>query len=268
MSDIVMPSGFRRTDLVRLMTQCLTTLGYSQAAQLLEQESGILLLSEPIERFRAAVLAGDWALAESLIASLGFPTAASRLSAELLVLRQKYLELLEARKAEDALRCLRNQLAPLEQRMAAEGCLPTAASSGVTNGSSHPSIHAASIAGSSARSSPAPTDGMLPPPGSNNSSVSNGKAASSSPNARLGISVRELSAYLMCTNEELMRRTGWDGSQGKPSSSSTRLQPSSTSPTTTPLTPLPLPSFLSPRHLTEYLTIRAAAIHTACVTTA
>ena len=72
MSDIVMPSGFRRTDLVRLMTQCLTTLGYSQAAQLLEQESGILLLSEPIERFRAAVLAGDWALAESLIASLGF----------------------------------------------------------------------------------------------------------------------------------------------------------------------------------------------------
>ena len=29
--DIVMPSGFRRVDLVRLMTQCLSTLGYEQA---------------------------------------------------------------------------------------------------------------------------------------------------------------------------------------------------------------------------------------------
>ena len=149
-------------------------------------------------------------------------------------------------RAEDALHCLRNQLAPLEQRMAAEGCLPTAASSGVTNGSSHPSIHAASIAGSSARSSPAPTDGMLPPPGSNNSSVSNGKAASASPNARLGISVRELSAYLMCTNEELMRRTGWDGSQGKPSSSTAHdySQAALTNHNTTNTTPSLLPSSL------------------------
>ena len=38
-SEVVMPSGFRRVDLVRLMTQCLSTLGYTRAAELLQEES-------------------------------------------------------------------------------------------------------------------------------------------------------------------------------------------------------------------------------------
>ena len=112
-SEIITPSGFRRVDVVRLMTQCLSTLGYAQAAEVLQKESGVVLLAEPISRFRAAVLAGEWAVAESLLDSLGFVTSESRLAAEFLLLRQKYLELLEAQKPEEALQCLRCQLAPL-----------------------------------------------------------------------------------------------------------------------------------------------------------
>ena len=58
-SDLVLPSGFRRVDMVRLITQCLTTLGYENAAQALQQESGMLLASEPIAHFRTAVLNGS-----------------------------------------------------------------------------------------------------------------------------------------------------------------------------------------------------------------
>ena len=41
------------------------------------------------------------------------------------------------------------------------------------------------------------------------SSVVNGKAATLSDGPRLGCTVRELSAYLMCSSAELRRRTGW-----------------------------------------------------------
>ena len=71
MSDVVMPSGFRRVDLVRLITQCLSTLGYANAAQVLQQDSGVLLLAEPIVRFKGAVLNGEWQEASSLVESLG-----------------------------------------------------------------------------------------------------------------------------------------------------------------------------------------------------
>eukprot|EP00325_Prymnesiales_sp_UTEX-LB-985_P018767 CAMPEP_0174757914 /NCGR_PEP_ID=MMETSP1094-20130205/107499_1 /TAXON_ID=156173 /ORGANISM="Chrysochromulina brevifilum, Strain UTEX LB 985" /LENGTH=556 /DNA_ID=CAMNT_0015963833 /DNA_START=42 /DNA_END=1712 /DNA_ORIENTATION=+ len=117
----ILPSGFRRIDLVRLLTQCLSTLGYDRSVAALEQESGIRLLSEPMARFRSAVLSGDWATIEILIGeatvrAIGFTSEASRLEAQCLVMQQKYLELLEAGRAEDALRCLRCQLAPIYQQ--------------------------------------------------------------------------------------------------------------------------------------------------------
>ena len=53
-------SGFRRADVARLVAQCLLDMGYSQAANVLEQEAGVKCLSEPVSRFREAVLRGDW----------------------------------------------------------------------------------------------------------------------------------------------------------------------------------------------------------------
>ena len=51
-------AGFKRSDVVRLVTQCLQGLGYHSAASKLEQDSGILLLAEPVQRFRQGILEG------------------------------------------------------------------------------------------------------------------------------------------------------------------------------------------------------------------
>lgn len=56
----LLESGFRRADVVRIVTQCLHGMGYARAADVLEQDSGVKCLSEPIFRFREAILCGDW----------------------------------------------------------------------------------------------------------------------------------------------------------------------------------------------------------------
>ena len=55
-SDERLAAGFRRSDCVRLITQCLQGLGYNGAASRLEEDSGILLLAQPVSRFRQGVL--------------------------------------------------------------------------------------------------------------------------------------------------------------------------------------------------------------------
>ena len=181
---------------------------------LLQEESGILLLSEPIARFRAGVLAGDWALAESLIDDLGFASFGSKLAAQFLLLRQKYLELLEAQQPEEALRCLRGQLAPLEQRRSEETATERA-------GAATPSAASPSPTLSPPMPPPPPT--LAPSAGASAGGPGGTAAATASsspppparPPPRLGSTVRELSAYLMCDVSELKRRTEWDGSGGK-----------------------------------------------------
>jgi BarA-like signal transduction histidine kinase len=56
----LLASGLQRADVVRLITQCLQDMGYARAADVLEQDSGVKCLSEPISRFRKAILRGDW----------------------------------------------------------------------------------------------------------------------------------------------------------------------------------------------------------------
>ena len=212
-TDVVMPSGFRRDDLVRLMTQCLTTLGYANSAEALQRESGILLLAEPVAQFRAAVLDGKWETAESLLDSLQFSTAASRLSAEWLLVHQKYLELIVASKHEEALRVLRSQLTPLDQRRAAGGCSGDASSVG-SGGAGAVTVMFASdgrmrVGGhQSAHAAHGPANGSAQP-AANGASGANG-ACSSSPSPPGG-TLGEATAYLMCTSSDLHERLGWDG---------------------------------------------------------
>ena len=113
--DELIESGFRRGDVVRLMTQCLHSLGYVGAAQALEHDSGIQLMSEPVSRFRAGILDGAWQRVEELVEELGLPSEASRVNVRFLVYRQKYLELVESQDLAAALQCLRQQLAPLDK---------------------------------------------------------------------------------------------------------------------------------------------------------
>ena len=108
--ELVEPFGFARADLVRLMMQCLSSLGYEHAVKSLQQESGIHLFSEPIARFRDCVLCGDWDAAKSVVDHLGFSTLATKLAVQFMLGRQKYLELLEAQRT-DAAPCS-DELAP------------------------------------------------------------------------------------------------------------------------------------------------------------
>ena len=225
-SDLIEPHGFRRADLVRLMTQCLTTLGYSQAASTLQQESGIQLLSEPISRFRDAVVKGEWDVADGLLEQLGFEAASTKLTARFFVQRQKYLEHLEARRPEEALKCLRGQLAPLELKRSAAA---DAAAGGAASAAAAPASGAGSLAAAvappvapmaAAAAAPAgshsPFSVSPPPVGGTSGASSHARPNTPPPTlARLGSTVRELSAYLMCDPSELSGRTGWDGASGE-----------------------------------------------------
>lgn len=196
-SSEILPSGFRRDDLVRLLTQCIHGLGYHRAAESLEHDSGIRLLSAPMVSFRSGILEGDWDAVERIVDELQLAPPA-RASVRFLVARQKYMELLEAGKAPDALRCLREQLAPLEKDGAA---LDSGRRRGRQSIAPRPSDLEADD--DSARTAlarrPRPPSAPSPPPAS-----------------QLGASVQELSAYLMCTSAaELHEASGWDGARGE-----------------------------------------------------
>ena len=117
-SDERLAAGFRRSDCVRLITQCLQGLGYNGAASRLEEDSGILLLAQPVSRFRQGVLEGQWRDMDALVDDMQLhPNCRARVC--FLIYRQKYLELLEAGCSAEALRCLREQLAPLQAHITA-----------------------------------------------------------------------------------------------------------------------------------------------------
>ena len=240
--ELVEPFGFARADLVRLMMQCLSSLGYEHAVKSLQQESGIHLFSEPIARFRDCVLCGDWDAAKSVVDHLGFSTLATKLAVQFMLGRQKYLELLEAQRTDAALACLRDELAPLEHsrkeaeaaaessaaasRAAAAACAAAAAAdaaAAAAAGTAADAAAPAAAAHAAATATSAPA-GAAPAaaPCSSSTAIFAAGASSSTPApaalpptlCRLGSSIRELSAYLMTEPSELIVRTGWDGAAG------------------------------------------------------
>eukprot|EP00037_Helgoeca_nana_P003319 m.39659 g.39659 ORF g.39659 m.39659 type:complete len:558 (-) comp13724_c0_seq2:234-1907(-) len=102
-----------RTELVRLLTQSLQDLGYSQAAGTLEAESGFPMEMEHGSDFRAAILTGDWNAACALFDALQVDST-NMPKVKFAVLEQKYLELLERRELKEALYCLREEMSPLQ----------------------------------------------------------------------------------------------------------------------------------------------------------
>lgn len=102
---------YDRTQLVRLMAGYLCELGYTHTAQTLQAESHITLEDASVVRFRAAVLAGDWPAALALLPCLhvsqqDFPAVLFAIG------RQRYLELLQAHRINEALKVLQNDVTP------------------------------------------------------------------------------------------------------------------------------------------------------------
>jgi len=102
-------------EIIRLMLQTMTDLGYKQSVQNLQSESGLQLEDSDVTVFRSAVLSGDWKLAEDTLPNLEFQSPSDFQKASLLIKEQKYLELLESRELKIALLVLRNEIAPISQ---------------------------------------------------------------------------------------------------------------------------------------------------------
>ncbi|KAG7575398.1 hypothetical protein FFLO_00388 [Filobasidium floriforme] len=131
----------KREEVVRLMLQALRDIGYSQSAEVLEAESGYVQEPALAGSFRQAILGGRWSEAIHLLSDLGVVLPEDRGSgrkntnsadltfrngsgsnskkqdtpgrrAIFMVLRQKYLELIEAGQTVRALKVLRLEVAP------------------------------------------------------------------------------------------------------------------------------------------------------------
>ncbi|CAG8755986.1 3685_t:CDS:2, partial [Dentiscutata heterogama] len=112
-SALTSPQNPRREELVRLMVQAMQDMGYSKSASQLEKESGFLLESSAVAKFRDGVLNGDWDLVESLFPTLELDQNQDIVIVRFLIRQQKYLELLERREIKLALYTLRSELTPL-----------------------------------------------------------------------------------------------------------------------------------------------------------
>ncbi|KAF0462334.1 WD40 domain-containing protein [Gigaspora margarita] len=112
-SALTSPQNPRREELVRLMVQAMQDMGYSKSATQLEKESGFLLESSAVAKFRDGVLKGEWDLVESLFPTLELDQNQDIVIVRFLIRQQKYLELLERREIKLALYTLRSELTPL-----------------------------------------------------------------------------------------------------------------------------------------------------------
>jgi len=103
-------------DTLRLIGQHLRILGLSKTTDMLINESGCMLEHPAASNFSNLIMSGEWDKAEKALNDL---KALIDLSADVtkmrfLILEQKYLECLEDGKILEALKCLRDELAPLK----------------------------------------------------------------------------------------------------------------------------------------------------------
>jgi len=104
-------------DILRLIGQHLKYLGLDKTTELLIKESGCMLEHPIAVNFCNLIMSGDWEEAEITLNTL-IPvmeeTNSNITHMRFLILEQKYLENLEDGKILDALKCLRDEIAPLK----------------------------------------------------------------------------------------------------------------------------------------------------------
>mgnify|MGYP002715146364 CR=1 FL=1 len=113
---------FAPAEILRLVLQLLQDMGCSDSFETLRTESGVELEAPLVAALRTAVLEGQWAEAERILAADADAAETTQIPAPsgsleyvyYLMFVQHYLELLEARAVTDALRVLRERIVPLE----------------------------------------------------------------------------------------------------------------------------------------------------------
>lgn len=104
-------------DILRLIGQHLRYLGLDKTTELLVKESGCMLEHPTAASFCGLIMSGKWDEAEKSLNTLKSIMEDSNnniTNMKFLILEQKYLECLEDGKILEALKCLRDELAPLK----------------------------------------------------------------------------------------------------------------------------------------------------------
>jgi WD40 repeat protein len=104
-------------DILRLIGQHLRYLGLNKTTELLVNESGCMLEHPTAASFCGLIMSGKWDEAEGSLNSLKSimeDSLQNITNMKFLILEQKYLECLEDGKILEALKCLRDELAPLK----------------------------------------------------------------------------------------------------------------------------------------------------------
>eukprot|EP00939_MAST-03C_sp_MAST-3C-sp1_P004587 g4587.t1 len=100
-----------KCDIVRVLLDCLVDLNLTKTVATLEAESTLTARSKLVSTFRAAILDGQWDVSLKVLDRLPLKAGVASNRVRYVILRQKYLELLESLDLEAALACLQKELA-------------------------------------------------------------------------------------------------------------------------------------------------------------
>jgi len=103
--------GFNRDEIVLLMLQTLSAMGFKDSQATLERESGCVLERPEVKVLHDAVLAGNFHEAMQTISHLKLEESVES-SLKFVLTEQKYMECLDGGRPLDALQCLRTELCP------------------------------------------------------------------------------------------------------------------------------------------------------------
>lgn len=103
----------KKHEFVRIIIQCLHSLGYKKSASCLESESGISYKSPESKLLEIQVLSANWEDSIGILNGIEDMTEETRASALFLILRQCILECLSRGDDSSALSILRKRVSPL-----------------------------------------------------------------------------------------------------------------------------------------------------------
>ncbi|CAK8565429.1 unnamed protein product [Lathyrus sativus] len=103
----------KRGEFVRIITEALYSLGYQKSGENLEAESGLQLNSAEVSQFKQQISDGDWEKSVATLKNIGLKDESIVKAASVLILEQKFFELLDGDKVMDALNTLRAEITQL-----------------------------------------------------------------------------------------------------------------------------------------------------------
>eukprot|EP00043_Microstomoeca_roanoka_P016617 m.170833 g.170833 ORF g.170833 m.170833 type:complete len:635 (-) comp16490_c2_seq1:462-2366(-) len=109
--------AFERKEVVRLITQALSELGYTKSAQQLQQESSIPVETEAMARLRQHIHQGLWLKAVTDTDTIQFLAEDKRMQCVYILLREEFFDLVEQDKKLEALKLLRGDMTKHAQDM-------------------------------------------------------------------------------------------------------------------------------------------------------